>query len=320
MRVFIAFLFLASPAWSDITDLVKDHITPRYTTLATATQELASIASRTCNVEAIKPAYHLAYDAWISVAHISFGPVEDMNLALQMAFWPDPRDKTGKALARLVTSRDPIVDTASGFATVSAAAQGFPALERLLYESQSDPDYTCKLTQAVAQSLAEKSQNLNRAWPDFAAGLLSIEKSDRFQTEEEVLRASYTALNTSLTILHDQRLGRPLGTYEKPRPRRAEARRSARSLRHVLLVLDSLEHMTRSFSDQPLEMTLAAFSVAKKRALSLNDPSFSGASQPQQRIRIEALQQRVKDIQKAVVAEVGIPMGLTINFSSLDGD
>lgn len=72
--------------------------------------------------------------------------------------------------------------------------------------------------------------------------------------------------------------------------------------------------------DSDLTGTRAAFAKARELAASLNDPALAGVSDPIRRIRVEALQRTVRDIQNAVNTEIGKPLGITAGFNSLDGD
>ncbi|MEL7164986.1 MAG: imelysin family protein [Pseudomonadota bacterium] len=322
MRLALVLCLTALPAFADVQRAIDTHILPGYAALAQATDDLASDAAADCTPEAVRPGFNTAYDAWISISHIQFGPIEDLALTLQMSFWPDPKDSTGKALGRLIAAQDPIVDDPAAWAEVSAAAQGFTALERLLYEPQSDADYACRLTQVVATGLADKSAEILADWPAFAR-LMTTAGTDgntRFQNDDETRRALYTALSTGLEFLHDQRLGRPLGTFDRPRPRRAEARRSERSQHHIELSLAALENLATAMIDGDLTDTRAAFAKAQELASALNDPALAGVSDPLRRIRVEALQRTVRDIQNAVNTEIGKPLGITAGFNSLDGD
>ncbi|MEM8654331.1 MAG: imelysin family protein [Pseudomonadota bacterium] len=322
MRLALVLCLTALPALADVQRAIDTHILPGQTALAHATDDLASDAAANCTPEAVRPAFHAAYDAWISISHIQFGPIEDQALTLQMSFWPDPKDSTGKALARLTAAQDPIVDDPGAWAEVSAAAQGFTALERLLYEAQADADYACRLTQVIATGLADKSAAILADWPAFAT-LMTTAGADgntRFQSEDEAQRALYTALSTGLEFLHDQRLGRPLGTFDRPRPRRAEARRSERAQRHIELSLAALEDLATSMIDSDLTDTRAVFTKARELAAALEDPALAGVSDPIRRIRVEALQRTVRDIQNAVNTDIGKPLGITAGFNSLDGD
>ena len=116
MRAFATALlvFLAPAAWAENPDLgtiVSDHILPRYQTLAETPAALAEAAQGKCdtNTPALKQAYHSAFDAWISVSHLRFGPSEVQERAFALAFWPDPRGSTPKSLAGLVRNLDDAV-------------------------------------------------------------------------------------------------------------------------------------------------------------------------------------------------------------------
>lgn len=322
MRLTLVMTLLAAPALADTTAAIDSHILPRQAALAKETQALAAAAETDCAPEALRPAYHAAYDAWLSTSHIAFGPIEDQGLSLAMSFWPDPKDSTGKAIARLTAAADPVVTDPAAFAEVSAAAQGFTALERMLYESQPDAAYACALTRAMAAGLASKSAAMNDAWPAFADLMRSAGATgnSRFQSEAEVQRALYTALSTGLEFLHDQRLGRPLGTFDRPRPRRAEARRSERSQRHISLALAALEDLALTMYDGDLPETRRTFAEARAAAEALDDPALAGVANPGSRIRIEALQRGVQDIRNAINTEIGLPLGITAGFNALDGD
>lgn len=320
MRLALVLTVVASPALADIERAIDTHILPGYLALRDATSTLAEAADADCAPAAVQPAFHTAYDAWIGISHIQFGPIEDQGLSLAMSFWPDPKDSTGKAIGRLTADADPIVDDPSQFGEVSVAAQGFTALERLLYEDQPDPDYACRLTRAIATGLARKANALADGWDPHADLMRSTGENDRYQTAQDANRALYTALSTGLEFLHDQRLARPLGTFDRPRPHRAEARRSERSLRHIELSLAALEDLATTMYDGDLTETRAAFAEARERAAELDDPALAGVADPSKRFKVEVLQRAVNDIRNAVNTEIGKPLGITAGFNALDGD
>ena len=318
----LSLVLLSSPALGDVADALNRHVLPGHAALAAETQALADAAAADCAPASLRPAYHAAYDAWVSISHIRFGPIEDQGLSLAMEFWPDPKDSAGKALARLTAAKDPAVRDPQSFKEVSAAAQGFTALERMLFAPHPDPDFACALTRAIAAGLAAKADAVNDGWPGFARQMLTAGNAGntRFQTEAEAQRALYTALSAGLEFLHDQRLGRPLGTFDRPRPNRAEARRSERSQRHIELTLAALQQLAVTLYDGDPVETLATFKAARTAAAALDDPALAGVSEPIRRIRVEALQRAVQDIREAVNTEIGKPLGITAGFNSLDGD
>ncbi|MEO0944692.1 MAG: imelysin family protein [Pseudomonadota bacterium] len=320
MRYVLAFcLAAASPALADIDAALNDHILPGHAALVDATANLASAAEADCTPEAMRPAFNAAYDAWIAIGHVQFGPIEDEALSLAMSFWPDPKDTTGKTISRLTAANDPIVDDRAGFGEVSAAVQGFTALERLIYEEQPDAEYACRFVRAVSYGLADKAAFLSEGWAAHAELMRAPGQNDRYRSETEVQRTVYTSLSTGLEFMHDQRLGRPLGTFDRPRPRRAEARRSERSLRNISVSLEALEELARTFPGELTE-TKKSFADARARAGALDDPALQGVAEPAKRLRVEALQQTVRSIQQAVIDEIGQPLGIRAGFNALDGD
>lgn len=305
-----------------VEDVAQNHVETGYTTFAQATEALSETAQKTCQPEALIPDFHKAFDAWIGVSHIQFGPIEEDGRALSIAYWPDPKNQTGKALGRLTSAKDPAVKDPAEFADVSVAAHGLFALERLLFEPQTDDQYSCDLRRAIAISLSQSGALLRDEWIKFEPVLLAPYDSpeSRYKTPLEAQNAIYTTLTTGLEFLKDQRLGRPLGTFDRPRPTRAEARRSERSQRNVVLNLIALRDLARHMTDFDIPKTEAGFADAIQRAEQLDDPIFAGVADPADRFKIEVLQQTVQTLISTVSEEIGKPMGVSAGFNALDGD
>jgi predicted lipoprotein len=322
LRSLTVLLCFASPVRADVNDYADTFVGRGYALLATSAQMLSDGARADCSPDALKPIFFSTYDAWIAVSHFQFGPVEDRNLALAMTFWPDPKDRVGKAITRLSVAQDPVVDDPDLFAEVSVAAQGFTALERVLFDPQSGPDYACRLIQAIAAEIARNSALIHADWAEFSELMRTAgaPENTRFQSTDEVTRALYTSLSVGLEFLHHQRLGRPLGTFERPRPRRAEARRSGRAQQHVELSLIALNILSIHLGGGDAPRTYAAFEDALDRVRALDDPAFAGVAEPQARLRLESLQRSVRDIQEAAEDEIGARLGISAGFNALDGD
>lgn len=330
MRKLIAALAVcvATQATAEMPDLraiVDDYVLPGYEALATDSATLAAVAEKECAPDspALRAAYHDAFDSWVKVSHMRFGPSEQGDRAFALAFWPDSRGATPKALATLIRDADPVVETADGFATVSVAARGFYALEFLLY----DPDlgvadasgYHCALVRAVTKDIARNASAILGGWRDGYADLMAEPGNDTYRSETEAAQQLFTALSAGLEFDADTRLGRPMGTFERPRPNRAEAHRSGRSLRHVILSLESMRRLAALLSggDPALD---ADFDRTISRARDLDDPVFAGVSDPQGRFRVETLQQEIRSIRQRLAEELGPRLGIAAGFNSLDGD
>lgn len=317
-------LIAAPPVRADVAEAVQDRILPGYAAFASAAADLAGAAAESCDPGRLQPAFHAAFDAWMGVAHLRLGPVEDDGMALAIAFWPDPKGLGAKAQAALLARGDIPADPAF-MAEQSVAARGFMGLERLLWPAAPAADDACPLIRATAADLARMAQATQAGWQGdagFAALLLTAgaEGNTRFLSPAEPRQALFTALITGFEHLADQRLGRPLGSFDKPRPDLAEARASGRSLRNIRLQLQAL----RDLSDS-LAPTAGRTQAAVDHALALAssprlDPALADIADPQARLRVEVLQQAVRAARDAALAEVGQALAVSVGFNAADGD
>ena len=316
-------LLLAAPAHADVAGAIHDRILPDLGAFRDATRTLADTAAETCAPETLRPVWNAAFDAWLPVSFLRLGPAEDEGRILAIAFWPDPKGIGARQQRQLLQSQDPVVSDPAGFAERSVALRGFFALERLLYPAEPlTGDYPCALIRATAADLARMAAETDQGWRDgFAQTLLSAGQpgNSLYLTEAEAKQALYTQLMTGFEFTADQRLGRPLGTFQRPRPERAEARASARSLRNVELSLQALLAFGEALAG-PLPETRTDVAQALTAAAALNDPDFSGFAQPQGHVRAEALLGLVRTAQDSAGAEAGAALGVEVGFNSADGD
>ena len=321
---------LAANAQSIADDVVTGHILPRFEALADTTARLATVASDDCDpVSAdLRAAYGTAFDAWVSASHLRFGPTEVDERAFALAFWPDSRGATPRALSALIADEDPIATDPDSYADASIAARGFYALEFLRYDdtimSAGDPAYRCTLIQTVTGDIAATSNVILSDWQTrYTDEMLNPGADAAYRSEDEVLQELLKSLSTGLQFTSDTRLGRPLGTFDQPRPTRAEAYRSGKSASHVLLSLAALNDLATRLAatDDELAETLnAEFSAAADQVAALNDPVFAGVANPQSRLRVEIAQQAIDAIRTIVVDDLGPTLGVAAGFNALDGD
>ncbi|GAA6163496.1 imelysin family protein [Pelagimonas sp. KU-00592-HH] len=309
--------------------VVDDHVLPRMAELAETAVALNDVAEGACagDSDALRTAWGAAFDAWIAVSHLRFGPSEVDNRAFALAFWPDTRGKTPKALMQLIGKSDPVVRDAEGFAEVSIAAQGYYALEFLLFDPKvsmaGDAEYRCDLVQAIARNIALNATAIHADWQAYA-DVLKVPGNDIYRSEDEAVQEVFKALGTGLQFTADTRLGRPLGTFERPRPRRAEAWRSQRSLRHVLVASESLAELADILSEggtEGLQQRLRdGFAYVQEHGAGLDDPAFQGVSDPVGRLKVEILKLSLDDMREIAALELSVHLGVTAGFNALDGD
>lgn len=321
----LALLAAAPAARADVATAVAAHILPGFARFSRAAGALDAAARADCRPAPLRPAFAAAFDAWMAVADLRLGPSEAG--ALSVAFWPDDRGQTQRTLARMIAAADPVGRDPAGFAEVSVAARGFPALEMLLHDpafSDYGPDdYACALVRTVAADLARQAAALETAWArDFAPTLTTAGAAGNatYLTPDEAVRALYTQILASLEWTAEARLGRPIGSIGRPHPRRAEAWRSRRSLRHVLLAVEAAQALAHHLAGGALPRTDAAVGHVRAAAAAIADPAFQDIDDPQARLKVEVLQQAVRAVHAAVAAEIGDALGIAAGFNAQDGD
>jgi uncharacterized protein len=317
---------------------LQEQILPGHQRLVAATAGLAAAAEAACAGEGpieagpVKAAYGAAFDAWIGVEHYRFGPAQEENRGFAIAFWPDTKGATPRTLGTMIAAEDPVVDDPAAFAGASVAARGLFALDWLLYDPAAgaiEPGgYHCRLLEAITRDMAATSETLLARWQDPWGGILTsagAPDNPVYLAPDESTRALYGALTDGLQADVDLRLGRPMGTFDRPQPRRAEAWRSDRSLRNVERSLEALRGYAAEVFGPALPADDAAavdrgFDSALAAAGRVLAPIDVEVATPQGRIHVEALQTQVRQVQNEIAEHVGPVIGVTSGFNSMDGD
>jgi predicted lipoprotein len=275
----------------------------------------------------LKMAYGTAFDAWVSASHLRMGPSEVDDRAFALAYWPDTRGKTAKALRQLISEQDDAVESAAEFGHVSIAARGFYALEYLLFdpslEQASVPEYTCKLVQAMTEGMAENAAAISDDWAQSYGGKLTAPgENGPYRTETEVVQALFKTLSGGMQFTSDMRLGRPLGTIDRPRPKRAEAWRSGRSQRHVELAIEAEVDLAAHLSQGTTQR--AEFEDGFQRALDqlarIDDPVLESVATSQGRFQIDIVKLELDFLRDEPSLVLQGELGITRGFNALDGD
>ncbi|MCV2894243.1 imelysin family protein [Lentibacter sp. XHP0401] len=313
-----------------IAKAVDGHVLPAFSVLAESSEALKAAALADCipTSGTLLDAYHESFDSWIAASHLRFGPTEVEDRAFALAFWPDTKGFTPKTLAGLIRAQDPDGLNPEAYSHVSIAARGYFALEFMLYDdamqSLGDADYRCALIRTIAADIDANADAILDGWTNGYAQLLKQPTEGRiYRSEDEAVQELFKALLAGLQFTAETRLGRPLGTFERPRPQRAEARRSERSLRNVMISLEATRDLAVVLSGE--DATLArdlesAFDEALALAESLDDPTFASVSAPQGHLKVEILQQSINLLRDKINATLGAHLGVSEGFNALDGD
>ncbi|WP_118132954.1 imelysin family protein [Oceanicella sp. SM1341] len=289
-------------------------------------------AARGCDEAAMRSAYQASFDAWEGVSHLRFGPTEEEERAFAIAFWPDRKGFTARNLAGLAEAEDPVVDDPEAFGHVSIAARGLFALDYLLYDETGltlgAGPYRCRLLQAVSIDLHRLAAALVDRWEDPWSGwLLEAGAADNLAYPEPLsaVQEFYKALLGGVQFTRDLRLGNPLGSFDRPRPTRAEAWRSDRPLRNIRLSLDAAERMTEAvfvpaLPPENAEAARAAFARVRDDLSRIAPPLTEAVADPMSRFRVEALQTDYNQLYIALSMAIAPELGVREGFNALDGD
>ena len=332
---------------------VERHVLPRYARLADATGALDAAARRFCegpaSIEEVRTAFHAAADAWHDAEHLRFGPIESRLRAERLAFWPDPRNTTGRQLAELLAGRDPATLTPEGFLRASAAVQGLPAVERLLFDQGAEAAFRsggddavrrCQVLLAITRNAAAIAGEVQQEWTAgdaaYARRFTAPGPGNAVYPEpKDATGDVLKSLHGSLERVASLKLTKPLGTsLATVRPTLAEEWRSGRALRDVRLNLAAaralylgegeggLGEFVREVAGAPeLDARLRrGFDAAIAAADRITEPLETAMKTPRTRPPVERLLKEVRALRHAVAERLTTALGVPLGFNALDGD
>ncbi|MEQ9814914.1 MAG: imelysin family protein [Azospirillaceae bacterium] len=212
--------------------IIDGQIVPAHDAFVAATEALETTLGDFCdgsvdNLDAVIAAYHGAYDDWMALSWINFGPETLFMRPVRVHFWPDRRNALGRQLGELLNApRDDLLDPAT-LGETSVALQGLPALERLLFEVEglAAGSYACDLARSIAANLHAIGQDLARAWADPEERRLSLPSG------QDLTNAMFQAVYEHFEMILFRKLAPALGNPRRRRGRgwRRTGAASARS-------------------------------------------------------------------------------------------
>ena len=331
--------------------LAKNHVLPRYQVFANETIKLDNSAKKFClapdsaSLTELREVFHSAADAWIRVEHINFGPVEENLRLYRINFWPDKHNTGSKHLARTLKSKDKTMLEPNKFSLNSVALQGFPALERLLF-SKSDElfkgddsgKFRCNLIKAISRNLREIANSLLVEWLEENSTYInkdSYQKNSNNFEEKENFQNFFASLYGILRRIHDLKLHRPLGeTPETSKPKKSEAWRSGRSMRNIIINLESAQKLFQGeiyFGMDNLIQKISpetnmvrdfniTMNFALKTAREIPIPLHKAVIDYKWHDQVDKLKAQISRMMAMVRARIFLSFGIGTGFNFLDGD
>lgn len=317
--------------------VIETAILPRYDTLAAATGAQAEGWRAACSdgdfaaeAESLKAAFQNASDAWSAVEFVTTGPISISLRPDRVFFAPDRRNAVAKALAELTEKAKSGALSAETMRSVSVAAQGFPALERILYEpGEGEPAARCRVGVAIAENLSDIASSVVTEWksPDGPLAKLKAGQGDpvHFADPAQAAARLMTDLAGGVQRVNDLKLFPVLGAdVDAARPKAVEGWRSGRSARAIRVTTDSLVQMVKVFAEaappDAAKPTLKDFAAAQAAVAKLPDDLGPAAADPKRRKLLERAVATLKTAQADLAKTLAPALGIALGFNALDGD
>ena len=252
--------------------------------------------------------FHALADAWAGIEMIRSGPASQDFRLERFYFWPERKNAVERGLAGLLNKPDAGSLTAAEIAKESAAVQGLPALERLIFAE--DPP-RCPLGVAISANAARLAQEMASGWRSRSAA-----------ADQEARVALATDLVTFYATIKDTKIEAVIGRDQKQvKPRTAEFWRSGRPVRNITRNLEALDGVNAVLIPKAKEDNVLPFATRTAadiaRAL---PPDLAALAAGADRQKAVLLRDAVRAAEERALIEIPAALGVTIGFSSLDGD
>ncbi|MFS8039186.1 imelysin family protein [Xanthobacter sp. AM11] len=333
----------ASPVLDPV-PLIEGWLLPRYDAFASATAAQSAAWAGFCakpeaaGLGALKDAYGRAADAWNAVEFITFGPISLSLRTDRISFFPDRRNAIARGLSEIIADPDAARLEPDRFAQSSAAVQGLPALERLLFEEGAAAALTsgdeaarrCALGTAIAVNLATIATQVRTAWGDRTTGALGAIASGKgdpalFPDAAAVPAMILTDLSGAFQRVTDTKLLPVLGSGPSDaKPALADNWRAGRAGRVVANMVRSADALLVAVGAQMpsrpqwvVNKAASAADVAAEKIpadLGAAAGTASGAAALQSAIKV------FKSAQATVYKPIASYFGISLGFNALDGD
>jgi len=326
---------------------VTGYIIPAYVSLNDATAELVSATEGFCatpqpeKAQALRDAFDAALHAWAAVDFLHFGPMAEEGRYERFAFFPDVHGTGARQIRGFLVSEDDALLKPGALAAQSAAVQGLPALESLIFSGKAallepaPPEpFRCSLAVAVARNMHEIAGEALAGWQGGQgwAGLIEKPAADNavYRTNAEAITEILKAILTGLEQLRDQRLAPALGaTPEDSKASRAPYYASGEALAYLAASADSLQHFVDASgilellpASQASYGNSADFEFGNlHRALAAAGPDLKAAlADPQLRSKLSYAVIVLQSLRDLFQRHIAVWAGLAPGFNSLDGD
>lgn len=348
MLMFAAGPALAQPATPNpvLAASVNSVIRPGLAAFKSRASGLESAMGALCAVpsEATLAVAHqqfgLAATAYGRVEFVRIGPLMEDNRADRLLFWPDRRGIGLKQVQAILSEQDPAAADAMALRGKSVAVQGFGALEFVLFGTGSetlaggDAAFRCRYGQAIARNIGGIADALAMGWYSYdgvASHLtMPMPQNVDYRSETEALEALVGLVSHGIEGMRDQRINPFIAQGDvAAKPRQALFWRSGLTMAMIRANIEGMEKlvavsgMARAVgeADAGLDNSIAFEFANAYRALDLvTAPVEEAVADPKQAAALNYLVIVTQSLQSQIGEQLSAALGLSVGFSSLDGD
>ena len=192
--------------------------------------------------------------AFAHVDFLRFGPMAEQGRLERFSYFPDRHGTGARQLRRMLATPDPAQLQPGAVAKLSAAVQGLPALESLIFAAKSDAEtsaYRWSLAAAIAGNLDDIAKATLAGWvgaDGWRAKMLQPGGSNVvYRDAEEPVIEVLKAITTGLLQIRDQRLLPAIGdNFAAAKPTRAAFVPSGNALAYLAASGDAIESLART--------------------------------------------------------------------------
>ncbi len=333
----------ASPTF-ETTSLIETWLLPRYDALVAATGAQSDAWTAFCakpedaGIGALKAAFTKAADSWTAVEFVTFGPASQDLRPDRFNFFPDRRNSIARGMAEVLADPDDARFSPERFPKSSAAVQGLPALERLLFEAGAAAQLTdgpeaarrCTYARAIALNLATMAKQIRTAWGDRSTGVLAAIVSGKgdpalFPDLGAIPGMILTDLSGAYQRVTDTKILPVLGPNpDGAKPTVADGWRAGRSGQVVRVMIQSadalLQEVAKQLPSRPQWVVNKAATAADKAATEFPADLGAAAQSADSAGKILADIKVFKAAQLTVYRPIASYFGISLGFNALDGD
>ena len=329
-----------------ITQAVEDAIKPGFARFAEAARDMRMAMGDLCDepaesgLEAARERFRAVVVAWSRIELYRFGPLMTENRSERILFWPDRKGIALRQVQAILANEDATATEASTLKSKSVAVQGLGALEFVLFGSGAetlatvDGDFRCGYGAAISGAVSEIAAEMSREWyadPGIASRMIRPNEGDPdYRDNAEVLQELVGVMAHGVEMIRDQRILPFLGRDgAEPKPRSALFWRSNMTVPSILANFQGLETLlvnSAIWEYAPTEQfwigedAIAEFRKVAGEAAEVTASVEEAVADPAQKAAIAAMVESSQVLGKLTGEDLPAALGLSVGFSSLDGD